>query len=116
VTGVQTCALPIYVKLMMVLAFGIAVALCGAAGVLFAPVYYIFPAVGVPFTARAFILAVLGGMGNIIGAIVAGLVLGVAESLGVVIAGQAWREFAGLLVFILVLVFKPSGLLGTRTD
>lgn len=102
----------INVKRMSVIAFGLGTALAGTAGALFAPIYYIFPQVGGTFTLKAFVITVLGGMGSIVGATLGGVLIGVAESVGGVYFGSGWKEVVVYTLFLLVLLFKPSGLLG----
>jgi branched-chain amino acid transport system permease protein len=102
----------INVKRMSILAFGLGSALAATAGALIAPTYYIFPQVGSVFTLKAFVITVLGGMGSVIGATLGGVLIGVAESVGGVYIGSGWKEVVVFVLFLLVLLFKPSGLLG----
>ncbi len=97
---------------MSIIAFGLGSALAGTAGALIAPTYYIFPQVGSVFTLKAFVITVLGGMGSVIGATLGGVLIGVAESIGGVYFGAGWKEVVVFVLFLLVLLFKPSGLLG----
>jgi branched-chain amino acid transport system permease protein len=97
---------------MSIIAFGLGSALAGTAGALIAPTYYIFPQVGSVFTLKAFVITVLGGMGSVIGATLGGVLIGVAESIGGVYFGAGWKEVVVFVLFLLILLFKPSGLLG----
>ncbi|KZZ85398.1 MULTISPECIES: branched-chain amino acid ABC transporter permease [Bacillaceae] len=93
--------------------FAIGSALAGAAGVIFG-VYYIKiePLMGIIPGLKAFVAAVLGGIGIIPGAMVGGLVLGVIESLVSAMGFSLWRDGVAFIVLILILIFRPSGLFG----
>jgi branched-chain amino acid transport system permease protein len=93
--------------------FAIGSALAGAAGVIFG-VYYtkIEPLMGIIPGLKAFVAAVLGGIGHIPGAMVGGLLLGVIESLVSALGFSLWRDAVAFVVLILILIFLPSGLFG----
>jgi len=95
-----------------ILSFGIGSALAGAAGALIAPTYYIYPQVGSAFTLKAFVIVVLGGMGSIVGATLGGLIIGVTESLAAAYVASGLKELVVYVLFLGLLLFKPSGLLG----
>ncbi|SEJ48553.1 branched-chain amino acid transport system permease protein [Deinococcus reticulitermitis] len=92
--------------------FGLGVAFAAVAGVLLMPLLYAFPTVGENYTNKAFIVTVLGGLGNLPGAVVGGLVLGVIESLGAFYVSNNYRDAYGLVAFLLVLLLRPEGLFG----
>jgi branched-chain amino acid transport system permease protein len=104
----------INVNQVQAISFGIGSAAAGIAGSLLLPVFYLFPEVGNQFTLKAFVLVVLGGMGSIQGAAVAGLVLGVVESLTSLYWGNEWALTVDFVLFILVLSLKPSGIFGSQ--
>jgi branched-chain amino acid transport system permease protein len=97
-------------------AFGIGAACVGAAGTLTAPFFYVNPHVGGIFVITAFVVVVLGGMGNFIGALVGGLIIGLAESVGAAFVPGQLKQFIIYFIFILVLLFKPEGLFGRTSE
>ncbi len=104
----------INVHRVQAISFGIGAAAAGIAGGLLLPVFYLFPEVGNQFKLKSFVMVVLGGMGSIQGAAIAGLVLGVVESLTSLYWGNEWALAVDFVIFILVLSFKPSGIFGSQ--
>lgn len=112
--GAQTVG--INLKKIYYLAFGIGTACVGAAGTLTATFFYVNPHVGGIFVITAFVVVVLGGMGNLIGAVVGGLIIGLAESVGAAFVPGQLKQFIIYFIFIVVLLFKPQGIFGRSRD
>ncbi len=93
--------------------FGLGTALAGAGGVLLAPSLYLYPTVGEILSVKCFVIVVLGRLGSVPGAILGGLLLALVESFGAVYVSVAYKDVIGFVLFLLVLLFRPSGLWGT---
>jgi branched-chain amino acid transport system permease protein len=91
-------------------AFGAALALAGAAGSLLMPFYSAYPFVGQTFVLMAFVAVVLGTLGNVVGALIASLMMGVAESLGIQFVGADSGLIVVFAMLLLTLAFRPNGL------
>lgn len=96
------------------MSFGLGVACLGVAACLLLPSYYVNPQVGGGFVLIAFTIVVLGGMGSFVGALIGGLIIGVVEALGGLFLGESLGQIGIFLIFILVLIFRPTGLFGAR--
>lgn len=99
---------------MYLLAVGLGAALAGAAGGLIVPFFYVFPTVGVVFVLIAFVVVILGTLGSVQGALLASLIVGVAESLGILFAGSDLGLVVVFGILVASLIFRPSGLMGSR--
>lgn len=96
------------------LTYAIGAALAAVGGVLVATTFTFVPSSGLAYLLKGFTIVVLGGMGSIGGTLLAGMLLGLAESLGAAAFGTAYKDLFGLLLFLLVLAFRPAGIFGRR--
>jgi branched-chain amino acid transport system permease protein len=92
--------------------FGIGAALAGMAGALLTPIYSITPSVGGNFILAAFAVVVLGGLGSVWGAYLGGLIVGVVEALAGYYIDPAFKTAIWFIIFLVVLIVRPSGLMG----
>jgi branched-chain amino acid transport system permease protein len=92
----------------------ISTALAALAGGILGPIYNVYPTMGLDVVAKAFVVVITGGMGNVIGSILAGFLIGLAEGLGGVFLGTEYRQVVAFVIMILVLWFRPQGILGGR--
>jgi branched-chain amino acid transport system permease protein len=92
--------------------YGIGLATLGAAACLLMPIFYVSPTIGHVFVIVAFTVVVLGGMGSFLGAVVGGLLVGLTESFGGLFLGESLGQIGISLIFILILLLRPSGLFG----
>ncbi len=95
--------------------FGLGTACLAIAACLLLPTYYVNPQVGDAFVLVAFTIVVLGGMGSVAGALIGGLFTGVVESLSGFYLGESLGQIGIFVMFILVLLLRPTGLFGART-
>ncbi len=109
-SGVQTAGVNV-LKYDMI-AFGIGTALAGAGGALLAPIFLVYPMCGLVPTVRGFEIIVIAGLGSIPGILVAGLALGIAESLGSVFINPSFVDIYGFILLVIILCIKPYGLFG----
>jgi branched-chain amino acid transport system permease protein len=94
--------------------FGLGTACLAIAACLLIPTYYVNPHAGNAFVLIAFTIVVLGGMGSVVGALLGGLFIGVVESLSGLYLGESLGQIGIFVIFILVLLLRPSGLFGER--
>lgn len=97
-----------------ILTIVIASALAGLAGILLSPKFFVTPTMGASINSKAFTAAVLGGFGNIPGAILGGLLLGMVENLAGGIFSSQLKDAVSFIILILIMMFRPGGLLGSK--
>ena len=94
--------------------FAIGAATTAAAGVLLLPLMPLSPHIGHDFTLTAFIVVILGGMGNLLGALVGGLILGLAESLATLFLPATLKQVVSFSFLVIIMLFRPQGLFGGK--
>jgi branched-chain amino acid transport system permease protein len=109
----QVCG--INVRRIDLITFGLAAGLAGAGGSLISVMYSIFPEMGRAYVFKSFLVIVLGGAGNYPGAFLGGLLLGVVEGLTSLLLTAQLSEVVAYVLLVLVLLIRPTGLLGGRT-
>ena len=103
------------VERIFAISYGIGLATLGAAACLLMPIFYVSPSTGHVFVMVAFTVVVLGGMGSFLGAVVGGLIVGLTESFGGLFLGESLGQIGISVIFILILLFRPSGLFGAKS-
>ena len=101
-------------KRVFSIAFGISIALVGLSGALLIPYFPVGTTVGQTFSFRSFVIVVLGGKGSVIGALLGGLIVGVIEKVGGLLFSDTYAQMMVFVIFVIVLLFKPNGLLGQK--
>lgn len=104
----------INVNYIYMLTFGIGTAITAVGGALLAPNHRMIPTMGQAYSVIAFVVVVLGTMGNFVGAFLGGLIIGVVETFAGFFLGGDVKIIASMLIFILILLFRPSGLFGRK--
>jgi branched-chain amino acid transport system permease protein len=102
------------VQKVYLLSFLLGTALAGVAGSLVLVSYSVSPSIGLHWTLKSLIVMVLGGVGNFIGTFLGGILLGVTESTTAFFISGNYREVVGLILFLLILIFRPQGLFGAK--
>jgi branched-chain amino acid transport system permease protein len=102
----------INVNKVYIVTFGIGSACVGLAAALVMPIYTVFPTIGTYFVLTAFVIVVLGGMGSIFGAFIGAMIIGVIDSMCGYYIAPDLKEVVYFLIFIAILIFRPTGLLG----
>lgn len=98
------------------LTFGIGVALAGAAGSLWSMLFTVSPTMGGLLTLKSFIVTIIGGLGTMVGPIIGGLILGLAEKYTAVYLGPSYQNLMGFGLMVLILIVRPQGLLGGKKE
>ena len=107
----------INVERMDMVSFGLGAGLAGAAGTLWVVSGQVFnPYMGSVPAVKAFAVVIIGGLGSIPGAVIAGLLLGIAENFAVFTVGGAWKDAVAFIILIIVLIIKPTGLFGEAEE
>jgi len=104
----QTIGIP--VKRLYELSFAISTGLAAVAGLVLTPLIWMHPTIGEIYILKAFIIVVLGGMGNVMGAFLGGIVIGITESVSALYLMPSLKEAVALIIFILILLFRPRGI------
>ena len=109
----QACG--ISVRRIHLLTFALGSALAGVSGALITPATYAMPAMGFNYTLYAFTIVIVGGLGSTWGAVLAGFLLGIAESVSVLWLPSGYNAIVGPILMLVMLIFRPQGLLGRIT-
>jgi len=110
--GAQACGISI--RFVFSTVFAVATALAVAVGMFIAPITAVYPPMGFPFTIKAFIVVIVGGLGSLSGALAASYLLGIAEALAILWFPSSVANLIGPLLMLAVLLWRPSGLLGRQ--
>ena len=104
------------VRRVYAVAFGVGAACVGAAGALVSPILPFQPPTGLSLSVASFNIVIIGGMGNLLGAFVGGLLVSLAESLGAVFLKPSLKELFSFSLLVVILLIRPAGLFGHRAS
>ena len=105
----------IHVSRVRTIAFGIGAGLAGLAGAVILPYAYVYPTIGTQYVLSMFTVAILGGLGNVNGALLGSMIVGITQSLSALYLPSALQNVVVFALFIIVMMVRPSGLLGRRS-
>ncbi|MCL2374848.1 MAG: branched-chain amino acid ABC transporter permease, partial [Treponema sp.] len=103
-------------KKIYLVTYMISAGLAGIAGVLLSPIFAVYPWMGASIMIKSLVVCILGGLGSVEGAIIAGITIGILESVAVGVFGSAWRDVVAYLVLIIILYVRPNGFFGKRME
>ncbi|MCA1647962.1 MAG: branched-chain amino acid ABC transporter permease [Chloroflexi bacterium] len=106
----------INIRRVYAITFGLGAACAGVGGSLISPFSVLSPGMGELYLLTLFVVIILGGLGSFLGVLVGGLLVGIAESMGALYLSSATKQVMPFVLFILILLFRPSGLFGARRD
>ncbi len=101
-------------KRLYALTFGLGAACVGAAGAMLVVVGDVTPSIGPAYTLLAFVIVITGGLGSMMGALLGGLLIGLTEALGGVLFVPSAKSMFAFALLVLVLLFRPQGILGRK--
>ena len=110
--GAQVAGIPIV--RISAFTFGLGSALAALAGVFYVTLFSVSPVIGIPLSVKYMCIVVLGGLGSLVGSVVGGLILGVAECFTAYYIGSEWSPTIAFILLIFILILKPEGLFGKR--
>lgn len=109
VDPIAAASVGVNVRRVHALTFALGAACAAIGGVMIGVIFSFTPSTGSIYLLTSFAIVVLGGMGNILGTLAAGIFLGLLQSIGAIILGDGYRDLVGLVMFLMVLAFKPTG-------
>jgi branched-chain amino acid transport system permease protein len=113
-TAARLCG--INIKMMVTISFMISAAIGALAGCVISPITQTQYNMGAPLAIKGFVVAILGGLGNSLAAVAAGLILGLLESFSIVWLPNAYRDVVAIIILLVILFFKPSGIFGRKEE